>query len=232
MIRERRLTMDEYLREFERWLPRDRRLRSELRTELHAHLDEAKVEGQLDEALARLGTPREAARTFTAGRRLIPARPWRRALGFLVDVASLVGIGASALPVSILAGGTSGQAVNVEARPPLIFVPELSCTPGPCSGFGAFVFFSLVVGAAFWFVVILTLLEWRHAWTPGKLLAGTRVVSEEGTAITLRQAVIRRLPFFFAGPLQLIDWAFCLFGPTHGRGFDRIARTTVVRVDR
>lgn len=228
MIRERHWTTDDYLREFERWTPGGRGRRSELRTELHAHLQEAQAAGRLDEAVARLGTPREAARTFASGRTLPLARPWQRALGFLVDVASLVGVGALALPAAILVGGMGGQAVNVEAHPPLIFVPELSCSPAPCSELGTFAFFSLVVASIFWFVVVLTLLEWRYGWTPGKLLARTRVASEEGIAITLGQAVVRRIPFFFAGPLGLIDWVFCLFKPTYQRGFDRIARTIVV----
>ena len=220
-------TIHRYVREVERWTPGPIQRQRELATELEGHLRDADAEGHLAETLVEFGSPRDAARSLLAGRSKLPAPRWRRMLGGLVDVASLVGIGALSAPMAFLVGGT-GDTVYIDGRNAL-FLPEFGCRPDPCSTAGDFVFFSFVFAAIFWFVAVITLLEWRYGRSLGKVVARTRVISEDGTAITLGQAVIRRLPFFFAGPLQVVDWSFALFGPERQRGFDRIARTIVVR---
>lgn len=220
-------TVGRYVREVERWTPGPATRQREITLELEAHLRDAESAGQLSEALNEFGSPREAARSLMSGRTPTPAPLWRRVLAVLIDDAIVVMIGTAGLPVSGLFGGTD-QTVSVRINQ-VLFFPSLSCSPGPCSTVGSFAFFSMVIASAFFFVVVLTLVEWRYGRTPGKFLVGTRVVSEDGTAITIGQAVIRRLPFFFLGPLGTIDSAFVLFGPTRQRGFDRIARTLVVR---
>jgi uncharacterized RDD family membrane protein YckC len=215
-----------FVREVERWTPGPEKRQREVLSELEAHLRDAELAGELADVMADFGTPRDAARSLVEGRGRAPAPHWRRALGWLIDVASLVAIGALGLPLARLAGGTSDR-VFVEIEH-VVFLPKLGCAPGPCSTAGDFVFLSLVVAAAFWYAVVMTLLEWRYGRTLGKAVMRTRVISEDGTATTLTQAVIRRLPFFFLGPLQVIDWFFALFDSHRQRAFDRIARTLVV----
>ncbi len=215
--------VDRYLRDFERWAG-TARLRRELRAELEEHLREAEEAGRLDEALDRLGSPKEAARNFIAGRVPRHAPRWRRLLGVGVDIAVMMLLGTVGV---VWAGSGPGRGTRILVEY-VLFLPQVECLPGPCDSVQAWALISFMTAALFWFVVVVTLLEWRYGRSLGKRVARTRVVSEDGTAITLSQAVIRRLPFVFLGLLQIVDWAFALFGPTYQRGFDRIARTIVV----
>lgn len=72
-------------------------------------------------------------------------------------------------------------------------------------------------------------MEWRYGRTPGKAMLGLRAVSEEGTALSFGQAVVRRLTLVFSGPLQLIDWAFALFDPRRQRAVEKLAHTIVIQ---
>jgi uncharacterized RDD family membrane protein YckC len=220
-------TIGRYVREVERWTPGPARRQRDLATELEGHLRDAEAEGHLAETLLEFGSARDAARSLVSGRTPQIAALWRRVAGCVIDWVSLVAIGASGILASAPFGGT-GQAVSVDINQ-TIFLPGLSCTPGPCSAAGALAFHTMIVAAIFWYVVVLTLLEWRYGRSLGKLIAGTRVIAEDGTSLAIGQAVVRRLPFFFLGPLGTIDWAFALFGSERQRGFDRIARTLVVR---
>lgn len=219
--------MTTYVKEFERWTAGSAEERARLRAELEAHLSEADEAGQLDRAIARLGPPRDAARVFTEGRMRRPAPRTRRLAAALVDYASLILPAAVALGIAAAAGGCSfvelpgGGKIGVWVRD--------ECTPETIT---SVLSLTILIGGFFWFCIGLTLMEWRYGRTPGKALLGLRVVSEDGTAISLGQAVIRRLPLVFSGGLQIVDWAFALVGPTYQRGFDRIARTLVVREGR
>lgn len=213
--------VDEYTRSFDRWITGPLAVRQELRAELEGHLDEARSAGRLDEAIERLGSPRDAARTFVQGRSMRPLPRWRRLLGAGVDFATL------ALIISV--GGRIAETVSpaLEVGSFLGVVVSIRCPDNECVP-GALLAGLAVLGALFYYSVLLTLLEWRYARTPGKIVAGARVVSEDGIAISLGQAVLRRLPLVFSGVLQVVDWAFALFGPSHQRAFDRLAKTIVV----
>jgi uncharacterized RDD family membrane protein YckC len=58
---------------------------------------------------------------------------------------------------------------------------------------------------------------------------GLRVVTEEGTAPSFGQVVVRRLTLVFSGPLQLIDWAFALFDDRRQRAVEKLAHTMVIQ---
>ncbi len=211
------LSVDTYLQEFARWVAVPAR-RPELRAELEAHLREAEAAGRLDEAIEGLGSPRDAARAFTTGRELVVSRRLRRLTGAILDY------GISFSPWVVYAAVLiRGDRLGPEpVAGPSVCFPPWGCAPMNL------IDVLMLAGCLFWFAVVLTLLEWRYGRTPGKLLAGTRVVSEDGTSIDIGQAVLRRLPLVFSGFLQIIDWAFALFGPRYQRAFDRIARTLVV----
>lgn len=191
---------EQYLKEFERWVAGPTAHKQQLRAELEAHLREAEAAGDAG-ALSRLGTPREAAEAFSQGYTLPVASPWRRFAAWVTDIAVLMVAGLLlALPASLILGRW-GEAT-------LLIV-----------WFGAFV----------WWVVGLTLLEWRNGRTPGKKALGLRVIAESGAAPSFWQIVVRRLTLVFSGPLQLIDWGFMFFNEKHQRGLDILAKTLVVR---
>ena len=83
--------------------------------------------------------------------------------------------------------------------------------------------------AGLWWFLGLTVMEWRYGRTPGKAMMGLRAVSEEGTALSFGQAVVRRLTLVFSGPLQLIDWGFALFDPRRQRAVEKLAHTIVIK---
>ncbi|MGI8709193.1 MAG: RDD family protein [Actinomycetota bacterium] len=101
---------------------------------------------------------------------------------------------------------------------------ELSVTWGALEMAGLF----LVGLAGLWWTFGLTLMEWRFGRTPGKAMLHLRAVSEDGTALSFGQAVVRRLTLVFSGPLQLIDWAFALFDPRRQRAVEKLAHTLVI----
>ena len=206
---------EQYLKEFERWVAGSKARKAQLRAELEQHLRGAEAAGDA-EALARLGTPREAAETFSAGHESHPARLTRRIAAALVDVAVL-GI----LVLGGVATGTWGSHMSNHYRSgwdgPHFFT-TVSATGAVLVGIGIL-----------WWVVGLTLLEWRYGQTLGKKIFDLRVVSESGIAPSFGQVILRRLTMVFSGPLQTIDWVFMFFTKKHQRAFDLVAKTVVVQ---
>ncbi|HWL64945.1 MAG TPA: RDD family protein [Actinomycetota bacterium] len=202
---------EEYLKEFERWVAGPKERKKRVRAELEQHLRAAEAAGDV-EAMARLGTPREAAATFSAGHELEPA-PLPRRIG-----AALVDLGIVFLPLIALAIG--GLIVD----PPGAIESQFTNVGG--LEWMTIVFF---FGAGAWWTLGLILSEWRTGRTPGKALLGLRVVTEDGISPSFGQIVIRRLTMIFSGPLQVIDWAFMFFTKKHQRAFELVAKTVVVQ---
>ena len=71
------------------------------------------------------------------------------------------------------------------------------------------------------------ILEGRFGQTLGKRLLGIRVLHESGLPIGFKEAILRRLPFYF--DFWPIDGLFVLFTAKKQRAFDIVARTVVVR---
>src|SRR5688572_26661795 len=94
---------DEYLKEFERWVAGPKERKVQLRAELEEHLRAAEAAGDI-EALKRLGTPREAARTFSAGHESSLSPLPRRIGAVLIDVGTIV--------AALALGGLAGLAVG------------------------------------------------------------------------------------------------------------------------
>jgi uncharacterized RDD family membrane protein YckC len=203
---------EQYLKEFERWVAGPRTRKAQLRAELEEHLRGAEAAGDVD-ALSRLGTPREAAETFSSGHDSQPARLTRRISAALMDVAVTV-----ILAFGGVAVGTWGSHMSTSYRNGSDFYASVGVT-------GAI----LVAVGMLWWVAGLTLLEWRYGQTLGKKVFGLRVVSESGIAPSFGQVILRRLTMVFSGPLQTIDWAFMFFTKKHQRAFDLVAKTVVVQ---
>jgi uncharacterized RDD family membrane protein YckC len=197
--------IDQYVRDFERWTAATPQRRARLSAELQAHLENAREEGELEAALSRLGPPRVAARAFSEGyeQRLAPLG--RRFLASAADV----------FPFLILYLGFWW------AQDWSIFVVG----PFP-RGISDAVRIAFLSAAFAWWGILLSVLEWRTGQTPGKRLAELRVASEDGTALSFGQVLLRRAPLVLF-PLAALDVPFVLAGRRQ-RAFERIARTRVV----
>ena len=212
-----------YLKEFERWTAGPQKRRESLSAEFAEHLREAEAAGELGSTLERLGPPRDAAKAFAAGRELRPAPLFRRICAFVIDLA---------IPLTILAllvGLATALGSGTEAERLESFFTDLSEELSVTWGFLEMGGLVMVGLAGLWWFLGLTVMEWRYGRTPGKAILGLRAVSEEGTALSFGQAVVRRLTLVFSGPLQLIDWAFALFDPRRQRAVEKLAHTLVIK---
>ena len=203
---------DEYLKEFERWVAGPKERKTQMRAELEEHLRAAEAAGDVG-AMSRLGTPREAARTFSEGHDLKLAPLSRRIAAALIDMG---------LTLALVIGGVGIGTWSVAETADRFDKGDIYVAGNA----GAI---ALVVLACLWWVVLLPVLEWRYGQTLGKRLFGLRVISEDGAAPKFHQVVIRRLTMIFSGPLQMIDWAFMFFTKKHQRAFELVAKTVVVQ---
>jgi uncharacterized RDD family membrane protein YckC len=214
-----------YLKEFQRWTAGPKERREALSAEFAEHLREAEAAGELGSTLERLGPPRDAAKAFAAGHELRPAPLPRRVIAFLIDCAipALVAAAALALGTYLGSEGTADRLAEfgrdvVAERETVWGAVEVSAALTGVVAFG-------------WWVVGLTIMEWRYGRGPGKAAMGLRVVTEEGTAPSFGQVIVRRLTLVFSGPLQLIDWAFALFDDRRQRAVEKLAHTMVIQDD-
>ena len=214
---------ENYLKEFERWTAGPPARRKAVSAEFAEHLREAEAAGELGSTLTRLGPPRDAAKAFAAGRELEPAPLVRRIFAFVIDLAipllflALV----MALGTALGSGDESNRLDTFFTR----ISEELSVTWGLLEIGALF----LVGLAGLWWFLGLTVMEWRYGRTPGKAMLRLRAVSEDGTALSFGQAVVRRLTLVFSGPLQLIDWGFALFDSRRQRAVEKLAHTLVIQ---
>jgi uncharacterized RDD family membrane protein YckC len=214
---------ENYLKEFQRWTAGPDKRREALSAELTEHLSGAEAAGELGSTLERLGPPRDAAKAFAAGHALHPAPLPRRIGAAVIDflipilvvltVATIAAFAASDDPGGILA--EFGRDVAADREPEFGVVGSIAAL--------------IAMLGMVWWVIGVTIMEWRVGRGPGKALLGLRVVTEEGIAPTFGQVVIRRLTLIFSGPLQLIDWGFALFDPRHQRAVEKLAHTMVIQ---
>lgn len=203
--------IESYLEAVGRWLAGSPDQRAESLAELEAHLRDATASGDLDGALERLGSPREAAAALSRVDLATPAAPGARALAALVDHAPLAVATVLVAVLDIADGG-----------------PLLVTLPAGLRLDGGWGYWNLATPLALaWSVFGVALLEATNGTTPGKTLARIRTVSEDGTAVSLRQAIVRRIPLTF-GPFLWIDVLAVLFTRGRRRIFDLAAHTSVV----
>jgi uncharacterized RDD family membrane protein YckC len=215
--------IDEYLSEFERWTVGPPTERESWRAELAAHLGEAERAGELDDALRRLGSPREAAATFSRSGRWDLAALGRRWRAAAVDYAPLAAV---ALALAVWQNVFS-RTDNVFSFGLLSFPPPLGLVINTERALAENIVWNcLVLGAGLWSFLGLALIESRTGRTPGKRLVGLATISEDGTAVSLQQALIRRIPLWF-GPVFWID-LLTLCTARRQRVFELLARTRVI----
>jgi uncharacterized RDD family membrane protein YckC len=176
-------------------------LRSHIALELRSHIAERSEQGQsLDDVLRQLGDPLTLAESYLAAVPLESAAVGRRLAAKLIDVVAV----ACAMLVFVVA---AWFAAPVEVR---YFAP----VAGILAGVIAYVAYA--VGT-----------EYHFGWTLGKHLMNLLVVRESGARISLGQAVLRQLPFFFQ--FFWIDALFALFTDRRQRAFELLSKTRVVQ---
>jgi uncharacterized RDD family membrane protein YckC len=178
--------------------------RARFESDLRMHFEEGFSRGQTAaEIIFKLGTAEAVAEAFNAERQLAYAGIWRRLAAFFADMCLFV---LAAIPVV-------ATVVAIETK----IVPEIV-------GFALMALCALaILGIA---LAYFPLSEARFGRTLGKALMRIRVIDESGGPIRLRQAVIRRLSFYF--DLLAVDSLFIFFNPKRQRALDIVAKTVVI----
>jgi uncharacterized RDD family membrane protein YckC len=195
---------ERYIEEVMRLLVATREERERFAADLKAHFEEAIARNQTAaEVIFKLGTADAVAEAFNAERPMVYAGFWRRVAAFFADVCIFV---LSAIPVVV-------TAVAIEAH----LIPDFL-------GVTLMVLCALAI-----FGLSLTyfpLLEARFGKTMGKHLLKIRVIDEGGRPVQLKQAIIRRLSFYF--DFLALDALFIPFTPKKQRALDIVAKTVVI----
>lgn len=218
--------IDDYTRAVERLLACPPEQAAQRGRELAEHLHDAAQAGELDEALASLGDPQQAAEAFARERAAPPATFSKRAAAASLDNLPLL-----AVTIALaLQGNFPGTGFTL-AFPPHVYLSAggvcASLSFGGCEQYAPGLLYGIGLPLALlWSIAGLGLLEGATGSTPGKRLFGLRVVSERGLRIGARPALVRRLSFLL-GPLAWLDWAPFLSGRPR-RLLDYAAATTVV----
>lgn len=212
--------------------------RDKAKAELGAHLADAAEAGELDHALSRLGTPREAAATFASLRSAPPAPMGARMAAVVIDNLPLVGITLALLVMGIFRIAELGSGFAL-AFPPFVYFkigdgcvsvgPPVLCDAGVYDYAG--LLYALGVPLALlWSIVGLGLVEAWTGATPGKRLLKLCVVTEAGLRVRPVSGIVRRLSLV-VGPVAWLDWVPAVWGDRR-RVLDHLTGTKVVRAER
>jgi uncharacterized RDD family membrane protein YckC len=189
--------------------------RTRIEADLRAHLQEGMAAGEdMLTMVERMGNPREVAAEFMTQIPLTYAGFWLRLAGFAIDMVLI-----------ILFAGLNGALFVVLTN----MVPQHPTTTWE-NLLGAILILLAVISANACITMIIAyfpLLEARFGQTLGKQLLHLRVCAEDGLPIGAKQAILRRLSFYFE--ILPIDALFIPFNPKHQRGFDILAKTVVVK---
>lgn len=195
---------DRYIEEVMRLVVATKEERERFAADLRAHFEEGLSRNQsAAEVMFKLGTAEAVAEAFNAERPLAYAGFWRRLAAFFADMSLFV---LAAIPVVITVVGIDTGSVPDTVGVGLMLLCALA-----------------IFGLS---LIYFPLLEARFGRTLGKHLMKIRVLEESGRPVQLRQAIIRRLSFYF--DLLALDAIFIPFTPKRQRGLDIIAKTVVV----
>jgi uncharacterized RDD family membrane protein YckC len=201
--------MDRYIDDVMRHVFATQEDQDRLKNDLRSHFVEGEAAGREPrDIILSLGTPEEVAAAFNAEREFRYASFWERLFAFFGDCGILLII---ILPV--LALGLLGGVVGSEPNQLSLFWI-----------FVCFLFFIALVGVGIFY---FPLFESHYGKTPGKHLMRIRVRRENGALISLGQAFVRRLSFYF--DMLWIDALFIPFTDKHQRALDIVAKTVVAR---
>lgn len=186
--------------------------RGAIEVDLRTHLHEGAAESDAATAISRMGAPRDVAIAYLREKPLLPTTVGKRLLAFLVDVALGATLVVSTLAL-VVANGLGLLALSRESEP-------------QAAGIILLLFIVGVGSISALSLMYFPLMEWRFGQTLGKKLLGIHVVNDDGLAVGLGAAVVRRIPFFLE--FFWIDAVVALFTERRQRAFDLVARTLVV----
>lgn len=213
--------IDEYVRQAMENIPPALAERGRIEVDLRAHLEETVAgEGTVQAAIARFGAPAEVARGYLADLPMRPASIGVRVVALGIDVTlGLLLFGILAALYAAYAFALSGP-LDGEIQPVVLF--------GVASNIVLIAVVGLIATISLLSLLYFPLLEWRFGQTLGKRVMGIHVVADDGTAVGLGQAIVRRIPFFLE--FFWIDAIVALFTERQQRAFDLVARTMVTEV--
>jgi uncharacterized RDD family membrane protein YckC len=187
--------------------------RERMLADLRMHLEDAfGVNTPEKEIIERMGSPLEVAAGFMQQVKLTYATFWQRLAAFLVDM----------LIVITIAGFFAAFGMALSSR-----VPQHPTGLATLSGgLLILVIFGCSLAAVGTILAYFPLLEGRFGQTLGKRLLHLRVLTEECLPIGYKEAILRRLSFYFE--ILPVDALFIPFSEKKQRAFDTIARTIVV----
>ena len=181
--------------------------RARFEEDLRAHFADAEARGESPARIIEdMGRPGDVAAAFNAEREIRHASFWQRLVAFAGDAGVMLALCLAPL----------GLVLRV--------VGPLQPDETPSAG-GLVVL--AVAGCAVLGVMLLyfPLLEWRFGKTFGKHLLRIRVVDEAGGPISLGQAWLRRLSYYFE--MLVVDALFIPFTDKRQRALDIVAKTIV-----
>lgn len=195
-------TMDDYIGSVLNNMPAATPNRSQIAMELRGHISERMASGQsLADVVRQLGDPVSLAESYLSAVPLTSASFGSRALAKIVDILAAIAI-----------------------MVPLAFV--LGQLIGFRNGFPFVILFAAFGGSSL--LAIGTIVaEYNAGQTPGKRLAGIRVVRESGARISVGEAIVRQLPMFTQ--VYWIDVMFALFTEKNQRAFEMLSKTRTVQ---
>ncbi len=206
--------IDEYVRQVMENVPAASPERSRIQLDLRMHLEEtAAAQESMQEAIHRMGDPREVALAYLADVPVLLASVGRRTAAFLIDI----GLG-----LLVLCSGAALVGVS------LLTFGLLGADEVPLS-LGVLVFAPIAIAVLLMSLGYFPVLEWRYGQTLGKWLLGIHVVTENGLRLGMMKAIVRRIPFFLE--FFWIDAIVAIFTERKQRAFDLVAGTIVVHCD-
>ncbi|MBD3167247.1 hypothetical protein GF324_11655 [bacterium] len=224
------VSIDDYIREVKRGIVATPERKRKLEEDLRVHFNELRSEGiGPGEALARMGTPEEVAAQFMEETPKKYGGFFHRLAAFLVDAgliaAAIMPVGLSAMLTMVWSANRLEQLSrlgdNISATEPVFLI--LTILAMLTSGL---LLVSIMVAGLIYFPFF----ERIRGATPGKMLLGLHVLTEEGCAIGWKEALIRRIPFYFE--IMVLDAIFVPFNARKQRAFDMVAKTIVLKEGR
>jgi uncharacterized RDD family membrane protein YckC len=183
--------------------------RQEFEDDLRSHIKSALEAGERpNDIISSMGFPDEVALSFIAQKKLNYGYFSQRLGAFLIDLMFLVtafgllfSAGSALQPHDSQYGSLAGI---------IVFILQ-------------FIFTMMIFSLFIYFPVA----EGRFGQTIGKKAMNLWVLKENGLPIGYKEAIIRRIPFYFK--IWWLDILFILFTGKRQRAFDMIAKTVVVR---
>lgn len=203
--------VDLYVEQVLDHIPAPARERDRIGADVASHVRERVAAGATaEDAAAQMGEPAEVARAYLAEVPMRMAPLSRRVGAFLVDVV----LGFTVVLAMFLAFGLGAIGLKAFESAPVPIAIGIGLAVG--IGLSAFVLS----------IVYFPLCESLWGQTVGKRLFEIYVAQEDGTRVSLWNAIVRRIPFVFE--FFWLDALVALFTEKRQRAFDLVAKTVVV----